>query len=272
MEFLHILKEKSNKPLVTVHAGCCNTQPNSRESIVAAYNSPADIVEVDVRASLDKQIFLMHDENLDFPSSEKIAMDNLSWKEIQYIVNSRQQDNLLSFDNFCDLIEELDGFILQNQSLKKPFFNLDIKSISVLQAIAIKVRSRKIDNRIIFSGLDEEGIVLAHNYIPDMVYLFNADTFLSEESALQNIEDRIENVCSIALRYGCKGVNLQWTKASKELVRRIHERGLVVTLWTVDKESDMEQVLQFNPDSITTNYPDKLFYLMKKLMQSAELS
>jgi len=269
MEFLHVLKERSNMPLITVHAGCCNTHPNSSESIIAAYHSPADVIEIDVQASLDKEIFLMHDSGFNLSSSEIIPTENLSWKEIQYIVNSHQQDSLLSFDNFCDLIGELDRSILQNPSLKKPFFNLDIKTISALSLVAAKVRSRKIETRVVFSGLYEEGIALAFNHIPDMIYLFNADTFLSERSASQTIEDRIEHACSLALRYGCKGVNLQWTKASKELVRLIHERGLVVTLWTVDKESDMEQVLQFKPDSVTTNYPDRLLSVMKKHMQSS---
>ncbi len=264
MELFTISGVGRDSPLITAHAGCQGTEPNSRESIVAAYNSPADIVEVDVRASMDGVVFLMHDNALAPSGRESVPLENLSWNEIQQTALSGQQSEMLSFEAFCDLVERLEHGASQSASTKRPLFNLDIKDPSALPATATTVRSRRLQHRVIFSGLDERGIALAALCIPDLSYFFNADSFLPDQNQTKSEEARIEEACSLALLYGCRGINLEWTKASAALVRSIHERGLFVMLWTVDEEPALKRILEYGPDSITTHYPDRLARLVKE--------
>lgn len=255
---------RRDSPLVTAHAGCLGTEPNSRESIVAAYNSPADVVEVDVRISVDGTVFLMHDDRLAAWNGESVPLEHLSWNEIQNAARSGRGGEVLSFEAFCDLVRDIEGRGSSRASLlKKPLLNLDIKDPAALPAAATGVHARNMMSRVFFSGLDERGIALAALCIPDMSYVFNADSVLSGEPAERSEEARIEEACSLALRYGCKGINLEWPKASAALVRSIHEQGLFVMLWTVDDGTDMERVLEYEPDSITTHYPNRLAALLK---------
>jgi glycerophosphoryl diester phosphodiesterase len=48
------------------------------------------------------------------------------------------------------------------------------------------------------------------------------------------------------------------------LVEIAQSRGFPVTLWTVDREEDMKIVLDYSPDSMTTNRPDILAALIDR--------
>lgn len=87
--------------------------------------------------------------------------------------------------------------------------------------------------RVLFSGLDERVVALVALCIPDLSYVFNANTLLPE-----------------------------WSKASATLVLSIHKRAPFVMLWTGDEESDMERVIEYEPNSITMHYPDRLAALL----------
>ena len=50
-----------NRPMIKAHAGCENTPQNSWQSIKAASQSGADIVELDVQCTADSKVILWHD-------------------------------------------------------------------------------------------------------------------------------------------------------------------------------------------------------------------
>lgn len=62
---------------------------------------------------------------------------------------------------------------------------------------------------------------------------------------------------------GAVGINCKYTYLSKALVEVMHERGLSVSVWTVDKKPLMLYVLSLAPDNITTRNPRLLMSLIK---------
>lgn len=49
------------------------------------------------------------------------------------------------------------------------------------------------------------------------------------------------------------------------MVKKAHEKGIEVLVWTVDKTDAMEKMMRFGVDGIITNYPDRLLSLLSKL-------
>ena len=49
------------KTIITAHSGCEKTPENSREHILAAIASGAEMIEVDVRQAEDGTLYLSHD-------------------------------------------------------------------------------------------------------------------------------------------------------------------------------------------------------------------
>ncbi len=238
-------------PYITAHAGCMDTQPNSWESIQAALASEAEIVEVDVRASRDKVIILSHDDFLELPDGKKPKVVDLEWQEIERF-SSASGSEILRIECFLDFAAESGGSKL---------LNLDIKELSALPAAASMIRTRRLEETVIFSGLGRDGIQVASKELRGMTYFFNADEVLPLSGTL---ESDMDAACSLASKTGCRGINLEWTRASSSIVQYARSKGLLVLLWTVDTETEMRTALAYRPDSLTTNYPDLLAGLIRK--------
>lgn len=56
--------------------------------------------------------------------------------------------------------------------------------------------------------------------------------------------------------------NIKTVKENPQWIDEAHELGLTVNVWTVNKEEDMQWLLEKNVDFITTDEPEKLFSLI----------
>lgn len=79
---------------------------------------------------------------------------------------------------------------------------------------------------------------------------------LRDKKYLRRAADEIKHA-------GAVGINCKYTYLSKALVEVMHERGLSVSVWTVDKKPLMLYVLSLAPDNITTRNPRLLMSLIK---------
>ncbi|MCL2494821.1 MAG: glycerophosphodiester phosphodiesterase [Oscillospiraceae bacterium] len=61
-----------------------------------------------------------------------------------------------------------------------------------------------------------------------------------------------------ATEAGALGLNISYKKCTKRLVRKAHEAGLLVSVWTVNRPKDMRKMLRFGADNITTRRPGLL--------------
>lgn len=58
--------------------------------------------------------------------------------------------------------------------------------------------------------------------------------------------------------------SLKAIKKHPEWIQQCHDLGLLVNIWTVDKDADMQWCIDNNVDFITTNEPEKLQKMLKK--------
>jgi len=232
--------------LVTAHAGCLGTVPNSMTSVEVALASGADIVEVDIRSTRDGRVVLTHDDSIRMPEGASVRIDTLEWARIE--ASSRAGgEQVLCLENLLDAVPA-DACVL----------NLDAKDHGALTAAAELVRSRRREDGVFFSGLDESGIQVARERLPDFRYLFNADRCFDRNPGLHGMM----SACRTALRYACCGINLNWKLADGDMMEYARKRCVPVMLWTVDDEQAMRANLLYGPYSITTNRPDILNSLL----------
>lgn len=252
------MSAERDRPLITAHAGCMGTIPNSRESFVAAFSSKADIIEADIRSTRDGIPVLTHDDSFSINGSAPIKVGGLDWGELLALVDSGQAEGIMRLETYLDLAAELDSAF---RGGKSSVLNLDIKESASLGAVARIVRNRGLGPMVLFSGLKLDSLAEAREALSGLRYLFNADASLV---AAESPEAGCRKVCAIASQFGCAGINLEWTNASAELVSRAKAAGFPVMLWTVDEAEDMRTALAYDPDSITTNRPDMLARLLRR--------
>ncbi|MDP2792061.1 MAG: glycerophosphodiester phosphodiesterase [Rectinemataceae bacterium] len=249
------------RTLVTAHAGCLGTVPNSRTNIEAALACGADIVEVDIRATKDGIVILTHDDTLVLSNGRTARIGELDWDTLRKLPTSGNagRGRAGSASTFSTAYLRLDELLDMVRGQDR-VLNLDAKEIGAMVLASRLLRDRNMVTDAVFSGLDREGIAAAAERLSGFRYLFNADAHVPAGGG--GLAE-IALVCSLASASAACGINLEWTKASGHLVDYANRRCLPVLLWTVDEPRDMATALRTGPYSITTNRPDALGALLR---------
>ncbi len=241
-------------PLITAHAGCLGTVPNSVEAVLAALSSDADIVEVDIRATRDGVVVLTHDDSFELEDGKRARVEDLDWDSIRRFPARSETDEVIRIEALFELVGHSDKVL-----------NLDSKEprAMLLSTRAIAAAGKERD--VVFSGLYEKDIAIAANELRRFRYLFNADAVVRSKGG--GVEGMVE-ACEAAAEFRCSGINLQWKIATEERLEYARRRCVPVMLWTVDREADMKAVLDLDPYSVTSNRPD----ILRSLIDERNLS
>ena len=137
--------------------------------------------------------------------------------------------------------------------------NLDLKVFENLDQIQSIVKKAGLIGRCFFTGVEKDNAAKVKKYAPEIPYYLNMKLNvlrLHDKEYLRRTADEIKHA-------GAVGINCKYTYLSKALVEVMHERGLSVSVWTVDKKPLMLYVLNLAPDNITTRNPRLLMSLIK---------
>lgn len=137
--------------------------------------------------------------------------------------------------------------------------NVDLKGADGLEKIYPLALKNNAADRIFYTGVGDDFLEAVQKNSPEIPYYFNVNVEKSKASDLEYLLSLVEKVKNA----GAVGINFNCKSASKELVEVFHENGLLVSIWTVDKEYDMYKILSMSPDNITTRNPDKLYGIIK---------
>lgn len=132
--------------------------------------------------------------------------------------------------------------------------NVDIKSYGSLEKIVECAEKHNLKDRIFFTGIFLKDTEAVKKSCPDIDYYLNSDI----EKKYKQTDEYIESLVKTVKDSGAVGINCHYKNVTEEMVNAFRENGLLVSVWTVNKESDMHKVLKIAPDNITTRHPDVL--------------
>lgn len=137
--------------------------------------------------------------------------------------------------------------------------NVDVKNTKNLKAVTELAEKYSLLDRIFYTGIEEKDVEAVKNQTPDVMYYLNVDvdkTKKTDREYLNSLADKVESL-------GAVGINMNYGSCSKELVSVFRERGLLVSIWTVNNKLDMMRMLELCPDNITTRKPSDLKEILK---------
>jgi len=213
---------------VTGHSGCENTQENSLECIEKAYESGADIAEIDLNFDGDIPV-LSHNA----PHGGEVTLD------------------------------EAFALLAKCGNMK---MNVDVKNTANMGEVIKLAEKHGVTERIFFTGVTD-GFVPAVRDL-GIPYYLNTDVFAPRTHCKKYINSLIEKV----RKSGAVGINMHHSKLGKRLSQAFHEEGLLVSVWTVNKEKAMKKALAARPDNITTRKPLLLLEVIKGETQGRNLT
>ena len=209
---------------ITAHTGCMDTEENTLESIKTGAENGASIVEFDLYFTKDGEPVLAHDE----PVGGEVTLDE-AFEYISKIPNIK--------------------------------VNVDVKTCDALEKVYPTAQKHGIENRIFYTGINEEDVETVKKDSPQVTYYLNVDVEKSKATDKEYLLFLVEKVKNA----GAVGINFNYKSATKELVEVFHENGLLVSIWTVNDEYNMYKILSFAPDNITTRNPDELSRIVKEI-------
>ncbi len=233
----------TTRPLISAHRGGRNEAP---ENTVAAFRYAAALgvpgAECDVQLSADGVPVVIHDDAVDRTTNGTGEIRDLTAAELAALdarsVHTDWPDpaGVPTFAEVLDATREI------------AYFEVEIKAdepsrIEALVPLMIDEIDRAgMREKVRFISFDPDICALCHRLAPDM----KLSLIVSQTTAAE---------IACALELGCDGIAGDVATATEGFIAAAHERGLAVTIWTVNEDDDFDNMLAWGADVITTDRP-----------------
>lgn len=155
----------------------------------------------------------------------------------------------------CVTLKEAFDLVAQCENLK---VNIDCKTVENIAIVPKLAQECGVADRFFYTGIETEKVARVQKDTPEVEYYLNTKV----RKWRKNSEKYIRSLAKLIRDNGAVGINIRFTNASKKMVEIFHEEGLLVSVWTVNKEKDMHKVLPLGCDNITTRQPSKLIEII----------
>lgn len=219
---------------IFAHRGASGTYPeNTQSAIKAAVEIEVDGIEVDVQSCSDDYM-IIHDTWLDRTTSGRGKVNKLSREQIQRF----DAGNGEFVPTLSQLIDWVANKTLINLELKHTF-SLD-KFVAQIEA---KVAANKLSrDNLLVSSFDHHQLMWLKQQLP----------WVKIGALTASIPI---HYAEFAQRLNAYSIHIDKNFINHEFVVDAKSRGLEIYAYTVDKQEDIEQMLEYGVDGIFTNYP-----------------
>jgi len=209
--------------------------------------------ECDVHLSSDGVPYLMHDHSFRRTTSNPAASDALTMAEIAELDAGSWKDGQFAGEPIPTLAQALEVH------RGRGHFVIEIKDPGPPDVVAAKVAA----------DIDAAGARQTVSLIAfDFDHLVAVSQAVPEARAcwlLSKVPDGEELTALIAKvkQHNLSGVSVHHGAVTAELVAALREAGLLIWVWTVNEDADLERMLTLGVDSITSDRPD---WLLKRVV------
>ncbi len=232
-------------PLVIAHRGASAEAPeNTLASYSLAIEQGAQLAECDVYLTRDGVPILFHDRELDRTTdgagpveghslAELKALDAGSWKDVRYA---------------GEPIPTLVEFLLAVKDKLRPVIEIKGKDRGIEAAVIAALRA---------SEFPSEQVMIFSFHRKVVAEIARLDPLLPTTWLLSLPENRdeLDPLFREALRARVSAIGVHHKDVGAALLRRAHESGLPVFVWTVNDEESLRRLAGLGVDAIITDRP-----------------
>jgi len=263
----------STNVLVMAHRGFRGIAPeNTLLAAQKGYETGADFWELDVAASSDGELIIMHDDNLvrttdaeerfpsrkpwsvyDFTLAELKSLDAGSWygKADQFGQIVAGRVTAKDLDSFTGLRIPTLAEALKLTKKNGWKVNIEIKDATgracdpwIVEKTAESVRAM---------GMAESVIVSSFNH----AYLVRMKKAAPEIRVAALIDRPIPDPVATLKRIGAMALNPNGRYLDEDTVKKVRSAGFDVFAWTTNEKSAMEKLVKWGVSGLITDFPDR---------------
>ncbi|HEX8728933.1 MAG TPA: glycerophosphodiester phosphodiesterase family protein [Ktedonobacterales bacterium] len=242
---------KANEPphvLCYAHRGARAAAPeNTLLAFALAFDLGAEAIECDVQRSRDGQLVIIHDGTVDRTTDGTGPVAEQRFAEMRTLnagARWRPPQRIPTLDETLALVRERGGAL-----------NLEIKGESVAESVgtaeAVAPVLAALDPaflpRILISSFEHPALTLLKQRLPDL-----------RIGALYGTDWKGGDLIAPALALHAEAIHPGVNLVTRELVRRAHDAGLRVNVWTANRWSTIRKLLAWEVDGLFSDHPDRV--------------
>lgn len=229
-------------PIIIAHRGASAYEPeNTLRAFELAIRQGAQMIELDLHATADNQVVVIHDFTLDHTTNLKGRVGERTLAEIKQ-ADAGKGERVPTLNETLDL------------TLGKVRLYLEIKDPRAAAEVLRMIRARRCQTEVMLASFDIELMRRLGEEVRDI----ELGVILGNETLNPVVRFR-EAFPWIALR----GINYQTLCMQVELcfgylARRVKAGGKKLYVWTANDERQFARMMRLGVDGIVTNHPDRL--------------
>ncbi len=217
--------------MILAHRGASDARlENTLPAFIHAIERGADGVELDVQLSRDGEVIVFHDEDLLRLAGRRERVADLGWESLSQVALQRGA----KLPRLADLLAVWPTDRWLNVELKAGGAAVGREAVRVLAGRP----------KVILSSFD-----------PRMLLAARAAGSAYEHALLLAAESPPFLHAGGAQAFGCAAVHIDHRLCTAATVRRYHEQGLQVGVWTVNSLLRKQEVASWGVDRIITDSP-----------------
>ncbi len=236
-------------PLILAHRGANKVAPqNTIPAFRRAIEFMSDGLETDVHLSSDGEIVICHNYTIDETSNGTGRVDEMTLDEMKkFDFGSYFSDEFkgVTLPTLHELLDLTKSMSLINIEIKPPKKDCDL-----VKKVVETVHEYGIVNNTIISCFDPECIRLVKEYDKNI-----KTGFLYED------DDLGREIMSFGVAEYCRQLNANAAHPHRKLISEqeiidLHNLGMSVNPWTVNKDEDILRLTKWGCDALITDVPD----------------
>jgi len=247
-------------PLLVAHRGGARLAP---ENTMAAFRRAvewwgADMLEMDVHATADGQVAVIHDPTVDRTCGGTGEVAKLPWEELRRMDAGFHFLDLAGRPSFRGTGVTVPLFQEVLTAFPGTRINVEAKVPSVTPALVELIRRHGAAHRVLLAATREEARAVHAGYPGPTSASRKQLLRLHLAHRLRLARFHVPDTDVLQLPDVWEGRRI----VTPRLIREAHRWNIPVHVWTIDEEEDMRRLLRWGVDAIQTDRPDRLARVM----------
>ena len=215
------------------------------ENTIEAFQSAVSLgylyLETDLRETSDGKIITFHDPNLKRITGANITISETKFSDIRM----RRLPSRETIPTIDELLEEFPD----------SFFNMDLKVNQIEEKVLKKINSHNALERVCLGSFNSRTIKKINSLEPKILTSMGISQVIMYKFFQKK---NLSKLIQIPTHW--KGIKV----ITKKFIDRLHNDGLKVHVWTVNKETEMQSLIDLGVDGIMTDNASGLIKVMKQ--------
>ena len=265
-DFKVFQKENKRKTLVIAHRGGRGIAPeNTLEAFQMAKELGVDVLELDIRATKDGELVVIHDDKVDRTTDGRGLVADFTFEEI------RKLDAGYNWTNDNGKTFPFRGKNIKIPTLREVFEKFPDIQINIEPKHAEPAPTEPLCR--IVREFNRTDSIIVGSFSNDILDHFRQNCSGVATSASPSEVSNFLGMYKIGLsrNYRTQMQALQIPPrlgriqvVDKKFVEAAHRQNLAVHIWTINEIEEMKYFLELGVDGIMTDYPDRLIDLLKE--------